>query len=174
MNFKRQTARVVDVGRTFAGGSLRDILARLFRYISWSLVIATIIWVSHRGVTAAPLDATAVKGDSAQNATPHDGQHDFDFEIGNWKAHVKRLGHRLAGSNEWDEYDGTVVTTPFMDGRGKLSEMNVESATSHTHIQIIAVRLYNPTSRQWSIYGASAKTGVFDPPQIGQFDGKHG
>jgi hypothetical protein len=34
--------------------------------------------------------------------------------------------------------------------------------------------LYNPTSKQWSIYGASSKTGVFDPPQIGQFDGNRG
>jgi len=70
-------------------------------------------------------------------------------------------------------FNGTVVTTPFMDGRSNLSEMNVDGATSHTHIQIIAVRLYNPTSRQRSIY-ASANTGVFDPPQMGQFDGDRG
>jgi hypothetical protein len=65
-------------------------------------------------------------------------------------------------------------TPPFMEGKGNLSEMNVDGVVSHTHIQIIAVRLYNPTSKQWSIYGASAKGGVFDPPQIGQFDGKRG
>src|SRR5882672_1779458 len=52
--------------------------------------------------------------------------------------------------------------------------MNVDGTTSHAHIQIIAVRLYNPSSRQWSIYGASAKSGVFDPPQVGQFDGNSG
>jgi hypothetical protein len=111
---------------------------------------------------------------SAQPAMLHDGQHDFDFEIGKWKAHVKKLSHPLSNSTEWEDYDGTVVTTPFMEGRGNLSEMNVDGATSHTHIQIIAVRLYNPSSGQWSIYGASAKIGVFDPPQVGQFDGKHG
>jgi len=111
---------------------------------------------------------------SAQPAAPHDGRHDFDFEIGTWKAHVRKLVHRLAGSKEWEDYDGTVVTTPFMDGKGNLSEMNVDGATSHAHIQIIAVRLYNPSSRQWGIYGASAEVGVFDPPQVGQFDGNRG
>jgi hypothetical protein len=111
---------------------------------------------------------------SAQTAAPHDGQHDFDFEIGTWKAHVRRLLHRLEGSKDWEDYDGTVVTLPIMGGKGNLSEMNVVGATSHEAIQIIAVRLYNPTSRQWGIYGASSKIGVFDPPQVGQFDGKHG
>ena len=174
MNFKRQTAGVVGVGQAVRGTSLRDILIKLARYVSSPLILATIVWLGHRAITAMPLDAADVSSASQQNAAPHDGQHDFDFEIGKWKAHVKRLGHRLSGGNDWEEYGGTVVTSPFMDGRGNLSEMNVESATSHVRIQIIAVRLYNPTSRQWSIYGASAKTGVFDPPQIGQFDGRHG
>src|SRR5215469_6534995 len=162
MNFKGQSV------------SSGDIPAKLARYISWSLLITASLWLGHQPVAAAHLDTASVKSVSQQSAASHDGQHDFDFEIGKWKAHVKRLNHRLVGSKEWEEYDGTVVTTPFMEGKGNLSEMNVDSATSHTHIQIIAVRLYNPASAQWSIYGASSKTGVFDPPQIGQFDGNHG
>jgi hypothetical protein len=162
MNFKGQPARV------------ENILLKLVRYISWPLLITASLWLSHQPIAAANLDAASGKGVSQQSAALHDGQHDFDFEIGKWKAHVKRLNHRLAGSKDWEEYEGTVVTAPFMEGKGNLSEMNVDSATSHTHIQIIAVRLYNPTSGQWSIYGASSKTGVFDPPQIGQFEGNHG
>jgi hypothetical protein len=34
--------------------------------------------------------------------------------------------------------------------------------------------LYDPTSRQWSIYGANPTSARFDPPQIGQFDGNRG
>jgi hypothetical protein len=34
--------------------------------------------------------------------TEHDGAHDFDFLIGNWKAHVRRLPDRLNGSDTWD------------------------------------------------------------------------
>ena len=107
-------------------------------------------------------------------ATSHDGSHDFDFELGTWKAHLRYLKHRLAGSNEWDELDGTVVTKPFMDDKGNITEMDVLSPTTHRHIQGIAVRLYDTTSRQWSIYGAGPDVGVFDPPQIGQFEGDHG
>jgi hypothetical protein len=116
----------------------------------------------------------AYADDDHQAIVAHDGQHDFDFEIGTWHAHVRKLTHPLSGSKNWDDFDGTVVTKPFMDGRGNLAEMNVDSAATHTHIQIIAVRLYNPASHQWNIYGASAKTGVFDPPQIGQFQGSRG
>ena len=36
-----------------------------------------------------------------------DGQHDFDFEIGTWKTHLRRLLHPLTGSTTWAEYEGT-------------------------------------------------------------------
>jgi hypothetical protein len=119
--------------------------------------------------TAAP------KSPEAPNAMPHDGRHDFDFEVGTWKAHVRKLIHPLTGSTEWDDLDGTVVTRslPMLEGWNE-SEMRVDSPTTHQHIEILAVRLYNPTSHQWSIYGSSIKTGIFDPPQIGQFDNKRG
>jgi hypothetical protein len=109
------------------------------------------------------------------NAAAHDGRHDFDFEVGTWKAHVRKLLHPLTGSHEWDDFDGIVVTRslPMLEGWNE-SEMKVDSSTTHTHIEILAVRLYNPASRQWSIYGSNIKTGVFDPPQIGQFNNKHG
>jgi hypothetical protein len=113
---------------------------------------------------------------SAGPAAPlHDGRHDFDFEVGTWKAHVKYLVHRLSGSQEWDDLDGTVVTRtlPLLEGWNE-SEMRVDSPTSHRRIEILAVRTYNPGSHQWSIYGASLKNGVFDPPQIGQFANGHG
>lgn len=94
-----------------------------------------------------------------------DGRHDFDFEVGTWKAHVRTLHHRLSAANDWEDYDGTVVTRalPMLEGWNE-SEMRVENALTHKRIELLAVRLYNPNSRQWSIYGSSLKTGVFDPP----------
>jgi hypothetical protein len=104
-----------------------------------------------------------------------DGRHDFDFEVGTWKAHVRTLTHRLAAANDWEEYDGTVVTRtlPMLEGWNE-AEMRVENAQTHRRIELLAVRLYNPESRQWSIYGSSVKTGVFDPPVVGQFANGHG
>ena len=48
----------------------------------------------------------------AQHDIPalRDGKHDFDFEVGAWKAHVTKLVHPLTGSQEWDDLFGTVVT----------------------------------------------------------------
>ncbi len=106
----------------------------------------------------------------AESTTLRDGRHDFDFEIGRWRAHVKTLVHRLSHSSDWDEFSGTVVTRalPMLEGWNE-SEMQVDSPTSRRHIELLAVRLYNPSTHQWAIYGSSIKTGVFDPPMIGQF-----
>jgi hypothetical protein len=101
-----------------------------------------------------------------------DGQHDFDFLVGTWKFHLKRLKRRLVGSNEWVELDGTTVCRKVLDGRGEVEEVNVESADKQTRIQGLALRLYNPESRQWSIYWANGADGILEQnPMVGQFDG---
>jgi hypothetical protein len=59
-------------------------------------------------------------------AEARDGQRDFDFAIGSWKKHVKRLVHPLTGSTTWVEYDGTTVCRKIRDGRGNFLELSVE------------------------------------------------
>jgi hypothetical protein len=118
-----------------------------------------------------------VHGTSMVGPSSHDdcsGIHP-EHPVGTWKAHVRKLLHPLTGSHEWDDFDGIVVTRslPMLEGWNE-SEMKVDSPTTHTHIEILAVRLYNPASQQWSIYGSSIKTGIFDPPQVGQFNNKRG
>ena len=54
-----------------------------------------------------------------QLPTERDGQHDFDFELGSWKIHLKRLLHPLTGSTTWVEFDGTSVTRKVWDGRAR-------------------------------------------------------
>jgi hypothetical protein len=104
-----------------------------------------------------------------------DGQHDFDYAVGTWKFHLKRLKKRLVGSTEWVELDGTTDCRKIMDGRGEVEEMNVESADKNLHIQGLAVRLYNPQSHQWSIYWANAGDGVMEQnPMVGQFTNGRG
>ena len=104
-----------------------------------------------------------------------DGQHDFDFAVGSWKFHLKRLKKRLAGSTEWVELDGNVVCRKVLDGRAEVEEMNVESADKRMHIQGLALRLYNPESHQWSIYWANGADGVLEQnPMVGQFSNGRG
>src|ERR1700740_1464368 len=104
-----------------------------------------------------------------------DGQHDFDFLVGSWKFHLKRLKQRLVGSTEWVEFDGTTVCRKVLDGRGEVEEMNVVNPEKGIHIQGLALRLYNPQSHQWSIYWANAADGVLEPnPMVGQFSNGRG
>ena len=45
-----------------------------------------------------------------------DGQRDFDFLLGKWKYHLKRLVNPLTGSTQWIEFDGTGVCRPIWNG----------------------------------------------------------
>src|SRR5271168_2183498 len=79
----------------------------------------------------------------AQTApTPRDGQHDFDFELGSWKIHLKRLVHPLTGSTTWVEYDGTSTTRKVWDGRAQLEEF--ESVGASGPIEGLTLRTYDP------------------------------
>lgn len=105
-------------------------------------------------------------------AEPRDGQRDFDWAIGRWKMKLRRLKKPLSGSTEWNEFVGTTRAIPFWDGKGQLEEFNVDSPVVG-RIDGITVRLYSPTSRQWSLNWANQKKGSFDVPTVGEFkDGR--
>jgi hypothetical protein len=138
--------------------------------LAFGLIAASLVFLAER---VPARNATLPAQQSASDK--RDGQHDFDFAVGSWKFHLKRLVRRLAGSNEWVEFDGTSVCRKVLDGRGEVDEMNVESAEKHIHIQGLALRLYNPESHQWSIYWANAADGVLEPnPMVGQFNNGRG
>ena len=107
-----------------------------------------------------------------QTSTGRDGQHDFDFEIGSWKIHLSRLKDRLAGSTTWVKFDGTSVTRKVWNGRANLEEFETDSQTDH--IEGLTLRLYNPQSRQWSIYWANGKDATLGQPMIGEFKNGRG
>jgi hypothetical protein len=109
---------------------------------------------------------------SKQAAKERDGQHDFDFEIGTWKTHLKRLQHPLTGSTTWVEYDGTSVVRKVWDGRANLLELQVDGPAGH--IEALSLRLYNPQSRQWSLNFANSRGGTLSQPTIGEFKNGRG
>src|SRR6202166_1703665 len=57
---------------------------------------------------------------------PRDGQHDFDFNIGVWKTHIKRILDPLSGSANSIELEGTVTVRKVWDGRAQLEEIETE------------------------------------------------
>ncbi|HKE43246.1 MAG TPA: hypothetical protein VKB41_01790 [Steroidobacteraceae bacterium] len=112
---------------------------------------------------------------SAQADPAHDGQHDFDWIYGTWKATLKRLEHPLSGSKTWIEYEGTQISRSVWGGRGVMDDFKVDDAKTNTHINGFTLRLYNPDSHQWHIYWANAKRGSLDwPPVIGTFKNGRG
>ena len=108
----------------------------------------------------------------AQKLNAGDGQHDFDFEFGSWKTHIKRLLRPLTGSNEWVDLDGTSVVRKVWDGRANLGELKVSNPT--VHLEGLSLRLYNPQSRQWSIYWSNSKDGSLGTAMVGQFKNGRG
>ena len=102
---------------------------------------------------------------------PRNAEHDFDFEIGHWTTHVKRLQHPLTGSQTWLEYDGTTEVRHVLNGKGVLVELTMDGAAGH--FEGLSLRLYNPESHQWSLNFANAASGVLTTPTIGEFkDGR--
>ena len=103
----------------------------------------------------------------------HDGQRDFDFELGSWKIHLKRRLKPLTGSNDWVEFDGTSVTRKLWDGKAQIEEFETDGSAGH--IEGLTLRLYNPETRQWSLYWANSKQGSLGgPPNVGEFKNGRG
>ena len=101
-----------------------------------------------------------------------DGQHDFDFEIGAWKTHLRRLLHPLTGSTTWVEYEGTTVVRKVWNGRANLVELEVDGPAGH--LEGLSLRLYNPESHQWSLNFSNSSGGTLSQPMIGEFKNERG
>lgn len=114
----------------------------------------------------------ASKTNIQQTLKERDGQHDFDFEIGTWKTHLRRLLNPLTGSTTWVEYEGTTIVRRVWNGRANLVELVADGPAGH--FEGLSLRLYNPQSRQWSLNFASINAGAMSPPTIGGFKNGRG
>jgi hypothetical protein len=120
-----------------AGMNIKHLRAYLMA-CSWALLLVPL-----RGLTQQNSDASNT---AAQQVPPQrDGQHDFDFELGTWKIHLKKLVHPLTGSTTWVEFDGSSVTRKVWDGRSQLEEFETDSPGGG-HIEGMTVRLYDTDS----------------------------
>ncbi len=125
-------------------------------------------------VEGGPRRAFALNGNggAVQTGAAGDGQHDFDFEIGTWKTHLKRLRRPLTGSTTWVEYDGTSVVRKVWNGRANLLELSADGPAGH--IEALSLRLYNPEARQWSLNFSNSAGGTLSQPTIGEFKNGRG
>jgi len=136
------------------------------------LLLCSLFVLPHTLHGFAQQKSPAPAADLQQTPTGRDGQHDFDFEIGTWRTHLRRLLNPLTGSNTWVEYQGTTVVRKVWNGRANLVELVADGPAGR--FEGLSLRLYNPQARQWSLNFASVNGGVMTQPTIGEFKNGRG
>lgn len=96
-------------------------------------------------------------------------EHDFDFLIGSWRVFHQRLRERLAGNDEWQEFDGTCTMHTLLGGQGNVDD-NVMNLPGGTY-RGVGLRSFDPATRRWAIWWLDSRTAhTIDTPVIGSFD----
>jgi hypothetical protein len=127
--------------------------------------IAIGILAAGAGFWAAPVSAL---GEAAQPLQAvRDGQHDFDFNFGTWKTHIKRVLDPFSASSKSIELEGTVTVRKVWDGRAQLEEIETDGPNGPW--EGMTLFLYNPAAHQWSQSFVNSQRGVLAPPLIGSF-----
>ena len=94
---------------------------------------------------------------------------DFDFQIGSWQVRHRRLKERLAGSDAWEEFDGTSDMRPILGGDGNVED-NVLHIPGGTY-RAIALRSFDPAANSWAIWWLDARSPhALDVPVVGRFE----
>ncbi len=138
----------------------------------------TLIWLlaGSSAVIAQPIHMFALQSSEVTKTsvqhTERDEQHDFDFEIGIWRTHLRRLVHPLTGSTTWIEYDGTSIVRKIWNGRANMVELEADGPGGH--FEGMNLRLYDPESHQWSLSFAGGSGGGLGQPTIGEFKNGRG
>ena len=125
------------------------------------------------GSVALPLPASAQtpRATSAPAIAQRDGQHDFDFDIGVWKTHIRRNLDPLSGHTKSIELNGTVTVRKVWDGRAQLEEIEADGPNGHW--EGLSLFLYSPEAHQWSQTFINSATGAFSGGLVGVFkDGR--
>lgn len=106
---------------------------------------------------------------AAETAEQRSAVHDFDFYMGKWRVHHRRLKERLVGTDEWQEFEGTSEAWPILDGAGNIDD-NILELPAGTY-RAISIRSFDTESQTWSIWWLDGRSprGPLDPPVVGGF-----
>jgi hypothetical protein len=114
------------------------------------------------------MGTSSASGIAPRTVEPGPAVHDFDFYMGSWRVHHRRLKTRLAGSDDWDEFEGTSRAWPLLDGAGNVDD-NVLEAPSGAY-RAVSLRSFDPATSQWSIWWLDGRNPArLDPPVVGGF-----
>ena len=110
-----------------------------------------------------------IKGPSQENVENEaTGVNDFDFLMGSWRVHHRRLKERLADNHEWIEFEGTCSMQKILGNAGNMDE-NVLDLPGAPY-RAVTLRAYDATKKQWSIWWIDGRNpSHLDPPVVGAF-----
>jgi hypothetical protein len=133
--------------------------------------VPCVLLLSTLGIALASPGIAADAVPSAAAAV-RDGQHDFDFNIGVWHTHIRRILDPLSGGSHAIELNGTVTVRKVWDGRAQLEEIETDGPNGHW--EGMTLFLYNPTARQWTQSFINSKVGELGNPLVGSFNSGRG
>ena len=97
-------------------------------------------------------------------------EHDFDFLMGRWRVLHRRLRERLAGNNDWQEFDGTCSAQPLLGGQGNVDD-NVLNLPAGAY-RAASFRAFDAQTRRWAIWWLDARwPHTVGMPVVGGFEG---
>lgn len=102
----------------------------------------------------------------AEPMSPDPDGHAFDFDLGTWHAQSSRLMHPLTGSTTWADLAGQTVVHRVWGGRANLAEYVGDGPAGH--VQLLALRWFNPNTHEWNLDFATPNVGALGEPGVGQ------
>lgn len=128
--------------------------------------------MTHKEALVIPPVNFDENGELIISAAPHSSKHDFDFFIGKWSLINRKLVSRLSGCTDWIEFESTQEMHTVLNGIGNID--NFLTTLNGEPYEGMTVRLFNPSTKLWSIYWADSDTGKFNPPVVGSFENNVG
>lgn len=94
---------------------------------------------------------------------------DFDFYVGTWDVHNRRLLEPLVGCEEWDEFPALSRAVSVFDGAANFDEITFPTKG----FAGLTLRMFDPANGQWSLYWVNKNRPVLESPVVGGFvDGR--
>jgi hypothetical protein len=103
------------------------------------------------------------------NAPLRSASHDFDFFVGKWRVHHRRLKVRLAHCEDWLEFEGSCATQLVLGGLGNLDDNVLE--VPGAPYRAVTLRSFDLKTNQWAIWWLDGRNPhVLDPPMVGGWE----
>lgn len=97
-----------------------------------------------------------------------EGARAFDFLLGRWRVHNRRLWQPLDGADDWEEFPASLEVRPILGGLGNVDQFR--TLIGGTYFEGVSVRLFSLATGLWNIYWTDTSRAELQTPLVGSFD----